>query len=318
MTSEVWQPLSVRLARRESLREGIPVALREPLRDWIWAEALRNGSVVPRVQRRLGLSQCSGEGGEETAAHDWLARHTRDRDLLDIADAMLALAPRPDGRVPVSDMFTQLDVQRRKRLLQELLDDVRSIYMVKADGSGLERRAGVIATRAYSEVARAAAAKPDAGSAARHLRDAWIAAHALKPDPVTAYSEAIKAVESAAHAILDPGNSRATLGTMIRQLRDTPQAFGIALAGRSGPGDVSAVTAMMALLCDGQTSRHGGREPTRPETLEAAQMAVHLAVALVEWCTSGAVRRVVNDDVSPGQRRSRAESQVAVDIPHTD
>jgi hypothetical protein len=158
------------------------------------------------------------------------------------------------------------------------------------DGSGLERRAGVVAGTAYAKAARAAA-KPDAGSAAGHLRAAWKAAHALKPDPVVAYGEAIKAVESAAHAVVEPNNGRATLGTMIGQLRGNPQAFKIALAGRSGAGDVGTVTAMLALLWDGQTSRHGGKDPTRSETLEEAEMAVHLAVTLVEWFVSGSVRR---------------------------
>jgi hypothetical protein len=32
--------------------------------------------------------------------------------------------------------------------------------------------------------------------------------------------------------------------------------------------------------------------PTRPETLEEAVMAVHLAVMLVQWFISGAVRKV--------------------------
>lgn len=32
--------------------------------------------------------------------------------------------------------------------------------------------------------------------------------HALKPDPEKAYSHAIKAVESAAHAIVEPSNAK--------------------------------------------------------------------------------------------------------------
>jgi hypothetical protein len=57
---------------------------------------------------------------------------------------------------------------------------------------------------------QSASAKPEAGSAARHLRTAWDAVHALTPDPEKPYSQAIKAVESAAHALAEPKHSRAT------------------------------------------------------------------------------------------------------------
>jgi hypothetical protein len=291
MRSEVWQPLSVRLAGDEDLREGVPVALRQPLRDWIQSEALRQPSMVARIQVRLGLLP-GDEDGDEPDPPDWLAYCTSTKALLDIADAVLSFEPKfPNFVVGTRNLFREAEVRRRKDSLQELLDDARSVYTVKADGSGLERRVGVVETTAYLGAARTAAAKPEAGSAAGHLRAAWNAAHALKPNPVTAYGEAIKAVESAAHAMVGPNNDRATLGTMIGHLRGNPEAFRIVLAGRSGAGGVGTVTAMMALLWDGQTSRHGGKNPTRPETPEEAQAAVYLAVTLVEWFASGAVRR---------------------------
>lgn len=83
---------------------------------------------------------------------------------------------------------------------------------------------------------------------------------------------------------------RATLGTMIGHMRANPGKFSLALL--AGKGDVLALVSMVDLLWTRQTSRHGGKEPTRPETPEEGQMAVHLAVTLVEWFTSGAVSRV--------------------------
>ncbi|MFI6986560.1 hypothetical protein ACIBSV_49580 [Embleya sp. NPDC050154] len=50
--------------------------------------------------------------------------------------------------------------------------------------------------------------------------------------------------------------------------------------------------AMMQLLWDGQTSRHGKQTPTRPETLEEARAAVHAAAILVQWFVSGAFTRL--------------------------
>jgi hypothetical protein len=48
----------------------------------------------------------------------------------------------------------------------------------------------------------------------------------------------------------------------------------------------------MKLLWEGQTSRHGSSRPTRADTLEEATMAVHLAVMLVQWLTSGVARKI--------------------------
>ncbi|MGW6843857.1 hypothetical protein [Streptomyces sp. NPDC054958] len=48
---------------------------------------------------------------------------------------------------------------------------------------------------------------------------------------------------------------------------------------------------MMTLLREGQTSRRGASNQTLDETPEAARMAVHLAAALVQWFTSGAIKR---------------------------
>lgn len=51
------------------------------------------------------------------------------------------------------------------------------------------------------------------------------------------------------------------------------------------------MTGMMRMLWEGQTSRHGSKEPARDETREEAEMAVQLASVLVLWFASGMVRR---------------------------
>jgi hypothetical protein len=138
-----------------------------------------------------------------------------------------------------------------------------------------------------SEASRTAAENKSAGSAASHLHTAWEEIHAFEPDPVKAYSEAIKAVEAAAHAVIEPDNDESTLGTMIRELFDKDSKVSLAISG----GRVSTLRSMMSLLWFGQTSRHGGQYSTKLETFEQAEMAVHLAVTLVEWFASGKVRR---------------------------
>jgi hypothetical protein len=115
--------------------------------------------------------------------------------------------------------------------------------------------------------------------------------HALRPDPVKAYALAVKAVESAAHAVVEPRNARATLGTMLGHRRANRGRFSLVIGGPDGTGDVGPLIACLTLLWEGQSSRDGSSVPTRDETLEEAAMAVHLAVMLVQWFTSGAVRR---------------------------
>ncbi|GAA2997424.1 hypothetical protein GCM10020229_10450 [Kitasatospora albolonga] len=197
-------------------------------------------------------------------------------DLLDVVDAVLGhestdIGGDPDGQ------------------LAALLDESGSAYRVNDRGDGLEERVEPAVRDAVRKVISDTGAVPSAGSAADHLALAWRAAYGLAPDPVRAHSEAIKAVESAAHAAVQPNHARATLGTMRGELRSTPELFTFAIPGSEG---IAMVAAMMSALWDGQTSRHGKQIPTVPETADAARAAVHLAATLVQWFTSGAVRRV--------------------------
>jgi len=91
--------------------------------------------------------------------------------------------------------------------------------------------------------------------------------------------------------IVEPKNAKATLGTMLGAMRDNPRRFLLAIPGKDGIGDVAPVLAMMSLLWEGQTSRHGAQTPTELESPEAAEMAVQLASTLVLWFTTGMVRR---------------------------
>ncbi|PSM41512.1 hypothetical protein C6Y14_22025 [Streptomyces dioscori] len=135
-----------------------------------------------------------------------------------------------------------------------------------------------------------AAAGSASGSAADHLAAAWQAAYGRSPDPVRAYSEAIKAVECAAHAVIQPNRAKATLGTMLGEIKNARHKFSAAIPSPTGDS-IAPAEAMMRALWEGQTSRHGAQTATVPETLEAARAGVHLAAALVQWFVSGAVVR---------------------------
>lgn len=302
MTTEMWRPLSARDSGDAGLAEGIPEYLERPLRQWIDEHAASKPWAVKRIMVRLSFRwkpnyEDFAEGyGEDEAAHDHLAYKTEPDQLLDIADALLSLllptfSELPDGAVEQWASPEVLEARSWRIKLDQLLADAQSVYEVKPDGSGLQRRVPEYSARALEDAAAAADARPDAGSAAAQLRLASDAARALKPDASRAYSLAIKAVESAAHAVAEPNNHRATLGTMIGAMKANPGAFELAIPGPDGSGNVAPVIAMMSLLWQGQSSRHGGQTPTRDETPEETMMAVELAIALVGWFVAGRVRR---------------------------
>ncbi|MGW7315540.1 hypothetical protein [Streptomyces sp. NPDC054865] len=196
--------------------------------------------------------------------------------LLDVVDEVLR-ARAPEG--------WEVDA------LRQILDDAGSAYRVNESADGLEERVTPAVRDTVRLTIADAAATPSAGSAANHLGAAWQAAYGRSPDPVRAYSEAIKAAESAAHSVIQPNNAKATLGTMLGEIKNARHKFDTALSTPPTSDPVAPVEAMMRALWEGQTSRHGGQSATTPETLEAARAAVHLAATVVQWFVSGTVIR---------------------------
>jgi hypothetical protein len=154
------------------------------------------------------------------------------------------------------------------------------VYAVRDDGVGLEFR---VAPGVKDTVASVVDGAP--GSAGDHLVAAWNAAYGRTADPVRAYSEAIKATEAALTPRILPKDAKATLGKLIAAVTAKPEKWQFVL----GDDQVQVVLAMMRVLWNGQSSRHGGVAPTRHETVEESQAAVHLAATLVQFGTSSAI-----------------------------
>lgn len=304
------------------MRETVPVALERPLRGWV-AETLDEMGIAARwmadrVLLRLNLTVPNHEtddwdfsGRDESAFIGFLTDGTSVEVLVDVVDAVLDLlphaddfvrnpssgrglpygVPRPPGRGAGGIYPKPETVTEQRGELVRLLGDAQSALRMRADGRGLERRPVIGAEVAFGEAVRSAEGADEVGSAAAHLREAWGCVYALHPDADKGYSEAVKAVEAAAHSVLLPTDSKATLGGMRRQLESTLSRFSLAIRGPDGQGNATPLLACVSLLWEGQLSRHGSMKPTPPQTLEEATMAVHLAAMLVQWFTSGAVRK---------------------------
>lgn len=203
-------------------------------------------------------------------------------DLLDWVDAALHIGASQDDTG--AHHYNARD-------LRVLLADARSIWTVSAARDALELSQDPTVTEAANQAATTArTAIRD--SAASRLEAAWKAAYGRHMDPSKAYGQAILAVEAAAIPIVVPNQAGATLGHVLGQLDRQGHLYEVAIIDKYGKASaVTAVTDLVRLLWEGHTDRHEGMTPAHAISVEAAQMAVHLAATLVQWFTSGAIRR---------------------------
>jgi hypothetical protein len=127
---------------------------------------------------------------------------------------------------------------------------------------------------------------PAAERAGGHLSTAWRFLAGRDPIPDQAYFQALMAVEAAAKPVVSPNDSNATLGKMLRAIKDAPHKFRFAL------GDPSAVVPVMEAMWTTHV-RHGtdDREAPMGMSPEEADAAVYLALTLVRWFAGGTVTR---------------------------
>lgn len=194
------------------LHEGVPLHLEQPIRAWIWRSLQGGGHdlVAVALEIRIDYQRADGSGAR------FLAFDPQPDDLLDVVDAILAHGG-PWPEVSPLDYTGQKHPRDRIILLKDLesmLHTGSSAYRLADDGRGLVRRVHATATAAF-HAAVLSADQPSAGSAADQIRDAWNELYGVTPDPSAAFTAAIKALESAAHSIIEPNNITATLGTMI-------------------------------------------------------------------------------------------------------
>lgn len=167
------------------------------------------------------------------------------------------------------------------RELAAVLTLGNSAYKVREDERGLEMRTMPEVQAQVQEVVNTSAA------AGAHLARAWNTAYSRSPDPVTSFNESVKAVETALVGTISPNNAKATLGTMIADLKNKPEKWKFVILDGSHSRGVETIIGMMQVLWQ-RNARHGGPNH-QPETIAEAQAAVHLAATLVQFGVSGAL-----------------------------
>ena len=169
-------------------------------------------------------------------------------------------------------------VDRVRRTLQA----GHSAWAVAPDGKALIRRVDLTAEAAVGQ----AIAPRDAAS--DDLAAAWRSAYGREPNASDAWDHSIKAVEHILKPIVSPQNPRATLGSIIRDLKNGKHNFIFVLTTEDGD-DVGRLIGMLELIWP-NPDRHGG-DRHRVPTAKEAQAVVHLAVTVVQWARSGALTR---------------------------
>lgn len=307
----VWRPLSKRADKRsdhETLCEGVPIHLRDPLLHWLECQFYDYLNLELRTSWVLADTEASEAKAlrianllriqlpKESTVHSYarlhrplftkgllsLAQQVEDGLLLDIIDSALA-----DQQYHPSnyETYEHRKTPNRPADLDALLRDGGSIYRVNDQGAGLERRVD----DAIIQTVRQVLGKAEASS--RHLQIAWQAAYGIKPNPTQAYSEAVKAIEASLIPLVLPADHKATLGKVIRHLRDTAEKWELAIYNeQASPATIEPLVELIDLVWRGHRDRHAGTATAVTVDATAAEMAMHAAATVVQWLSCGGLR----------------------------
>jgi hypothetical protein len=286
-----FQPLMDRLAGKPvdaALHDGVPTWLDKPLRDW-----LASGLDEPTSKRVMLRLKLTFENRYYKSNMHQLVGQPSGMDLLTVVDAAVQLHTLW-ADVDKSGWDSDVRVDRFATILRDLdqiLTDGASLYRFDIEGRCLVRRVDETAQQAADQ-AIASTTKP----AADHLRAAWVAAYGLNPEPDKVFNEAIRAVEEVACPLVEQKKAAAgsaTLGTVIGELgKNSPHKWELVLPGKDGqPSEVMPIVSMMEALWQAQCSRHGGAPKSRRQSQDEAEAAVHLAALLVQWLSTGVLRK---------------------------
>ena len=273
-----FQPLPARMVGSpldETLHDGVPDWLAEPLRHWVAKALDSDEELARRIAMRLRWAPSGGRG--YAAQLTWCSGD----QLLTVVDAILQMNSALWDYVVFLQHRPDINRIDPAQELIGLLADAGSRYTVDI---GRHRLTVVLDPTVAAVRDRTIAADPTAGD---HLRAAFAAAYGLTPDPDKAYREAVLAVEALTCPLVCPSNPRSTLGRVIADLRSQQGQWALAIGDRNAqPADPGPLIEMVTLLWHGQ-SRHAGSPNSRRQTPAEAEAAVHLAATLVQWISSG-------------------------------
>lgn len=282
------EPTGTNAGESETPREG--ESYHAPPAGWLddalrgWAEDALHNDAVPELGWKLLMTV----GINPYSPMDEVVRGLNGARLLEFIDELLKLLhPSTIGADPPGFRGYIEVVRQNIASLNEVLEYGRSAYRVSPDGRRLERRLNPTVAKAARQAINSAS--NDAG---RHLDAAWANIYGTRPDPDAAYREAVLAVEAVSCPLVLPKAAKATLGTVLAHLRQSPQKWQLTLVDKHGQPSIAPLVELLARLWEGQVSRHAGGTNCRSQTHAEAVAALHVAVLAVQWLSSGVLSPV--------------------------
>lgn len=304
---EPWRPLSAREATEggavyDTLVPGVPEWLRPSLWEWIRPRVCQTflvrsgGPYSSGTTRETGLDVTLIREMERKLRFQMPPWPSYDRRA-GIQALKELLYGRPDLMLNIADFLdSQLDPNSRVASegsgpldqLDQILSESGSAYRVASEmrPPRLVRRVDATAEQAATRLINVG------GPPAELLADAWHATYGLHPNPSDGYRQAVRAVEAAAIPVVLPTDRSATLGKVIGSLRQGVHKWQLSLTHQTdAQGPVETLVKNLELLWQGQYDRHVTESAPLRVSQEEAETALHLAVTLVQWFTSGSVSR---------------------------
>ena len=262
-----WQPLSVRRGKREpeSPHEGMPPHLQHPVGQWLrgqfgwFSDTGMNHALMAQVASacRIPVKHTYETGG---ISGQIFSAIELDEDLyLDLIDATL-----------------QIGGGHGAAGLSSILQVGGSVWDVRADRRGLERRVPEAAAVAYGRAIAASDAVAD------ELKEAWGAVFGRNPNSSDAWDHAIKAVEELLVPIVVPRASKPNLGTVAGEIKANPERWTFGLPSNAGRSNGEILEGLIRHIWP-NPDRHGGGAKRAP-TQEEAVAVVEIAVTIVNLC----------------------------------
>jgi hypothetical protein len=261
----------------DTLHEGVPRWMREPLCDWLadflyargYSAAVSNIDLIKSVEMELRLPPFSRQ--YNIAAADAALDLVRSNETfaLELVDYILQ----------------HIDVGRESwTALVLILMRSGSIWSISRVDADPPSRFWMLTRR---DLDGAKLAISDIRTASQHagafLSESWKAIATRDPDATKGYDNAVWAIEAAAQPVVSPANTRATLGTVIHDMRAKTDKWTFAL------GDLGLVIDMADRIWTEQF-RHGTQERAQHSLFEA-DAALHMAIPLVRYFVGGLVAR---------------------------
>lgn len=198
--------------------------------------------------------------------------------------------------LPAERLANLLDYMLGTMSLRGYEGSISALEKVLATGGSSWRvgirggRNGLVARMPASVVDVVASVTSTSDRAGEKLAHAWDKAYGPDAQPTDAYVAAVRAVEILICPLVSPKSDRATLGTVIRDLRNQSGSWNFAMKNGDGTDTSNEVVAVLQLLWRAQNDRHGSGDYA-DVNVEEAQAAVLLASTLVGWLAKGMLKR---------------------------